>query len=209
MGQPSKEVKQRWLAANKHKRPKINRDCRLRTFYGLPPEEEMAMYIKQGNRCAICNVSFDFSNPNGPKSPHLDHEHDSGWVRGILCVTCNHGIGQFYENINTMQLAIEYLIANACPTEFNIGAARAALKKKTSGNKKPRTAEELQRLKQAGFQSGLIPWNKGKSWDEETRAKMGKAQKTRWEDATEAEREVMMDALNRGRETQSLQREVG
>jgi hypothetical protein len=38
---------------------------------------------------------------------------------------------------------------------------------------------------------------------------MGKAQKTRWEDATEAEREVMMDALNRGRETQSLQREVG
>jgi len=140
MGQPSVEAKQRWLVENKHKRPTINRNCRLRTYYGLTPEEYESLAASQGYKCAICKCPFDGTE-------HLDHDHSSGWVRGILCNKCNPAIGLFDEDIVRMQEAIEYLVSNATPTEFNITAARDLRKKHTRGNTSPRTDEEKNRLR--------------------------------------------------------------
>ena len=51
-------------------------------------------------------------NESNNKSLHIDHCHDSGKVRGLLCHGCNTAIGLFKENIDTMLKAIKYLKDN-------------------------------------------------------------------------------------------------
>lgn len=59
---------------------------------------------KQHNLCAICRRPFPSS-----KGTHFDHNHETKQWRGALCANCNQGLGQFKENIQTLQNAIDYL----------------------------------------------------------------------------------------------------
>jgi len=177
MGQPSKEAKQRWLDANKEKRPTINRNCRLRTYYGISPEEYDEMLLQQNNRCAICKREFE-------EKPHLDHEHGSGWVRGILCNNCNLAIGLFEDDVVRIQEAVEYLIANVPPPEFNIFLARERLKKKPSYSVERKANLRASMLGNT-FREGIPAWNSGKPWSEENRKKMSDAAKLRWKNMTQ------------------------
>lgn len=68
--------------------------------YGLSPDQFDKMLIEQGGVCAICAKAADL---------YVDHCHTSGKVRGLLCRTCNAGIGQFYEDIAVMHSAINYI----------------------------------------------------------------------------------------------------
>ena len=183
MSQPSLESKQKWLNANRHRRPEINRSNRLRNFYGISPETPQNMKAEQDNKCLICLRPFGLD-----VEPHIEHDHLSGWVRGIVCEECNFGLGKFGDDVEVMQRAVEYLISNATPTEFNIGAARAALKQKSCGNRTVRTEEDLARLRQAGFQEGATPWNKKGAHSDEARKKMGKSQRERWVNASEEQK---------------------
>lgn len=176
MRQPSPEAKQRWLDANRHKRPTICRNWKLRRVYGITPEQYEQMLVQQKEKCAICKLGFD-------GIPFVDHDHSSGWVRGLLCNACNFAIGSFAEDIFRMQEAVEYLVSNATPTEFNIVAARDRLKKKSKGNTLPLTEAHKQKLRE--YRLGMPAWNKGKAWDDATRKKMSESANRRWENATE------------------------
>ena len=62
----------------------------------------------QGNRCAICNTE----EPKGTSTLnrwYVDHNHETGEVRGLLCSPCNTGLGNFYDNGETLRRAAEYL----------------------------------------------------------------------------------------------------
>lgn len=192
MGQPSAESKHRWIVDNKHKRPTINRNCRLRTYYGLTPEEYESLAARQNYKCAICKIEFDGTE-------HLDHDHSSGWVRGILCKKCNPAIGLFDEDIIRMQEAIEYLISNATPTEFNIVAARDLRKKKSRGNCLPRTTEQKKHLSK--LRIGVPAWNRGQSWDSDMKEKLSEAAKRRIDNETDEQKSVRLSSLKAGRET--------
>ena len=65
------------------------------------------MVAKQENLCAICGGK-EIAN----RGLCVDHNHSTGKVRGVLCLNCNAGIGNFRENIDVMLNAIKYLKNN-------------------------------------------------------------------------------------------------
>lgn len=73
--------------------------------YGVTPERFAEMLAEQGGACAICRSTV----PGGSGSWHVDHCHDSNAVRGLLCHDCNLALGNFKDNAEVMQTAIEYL----------------------------------------------------------------------------------------------------
>src|ERR1019366_5947696 len=57
--------------------------------YGLPREEYAALLERSGGVCEICGRL-----PRGTKAIHVDHDHATGHVRGLLCFICNRALGQ-------------------------------------------------------------------------------------------------------------------
>ena len=73
-------------------------------MYGLSIEDYNKMLLLQKNKCAICQSEFI-------KTPHVDHCHDTGKVRGLLCKVCNVSLGGFNKP-QILKSAIEYLEEN-------------------------------------------------------------------------------------------------
>ena len=63
------------------------------------------MLLEQNGVCAIC----ENENPPNSGSLAVDHNHTTGEVRGLLCIMCNRGLGNFYDNIQNLSCAIQYL----------------------------------------------------------------------------------------------------
>jgi len=73
--------------------------------YGLTNAQTVEMLAIQGNRCAICRTD----NPGGRHYWHVDHDHETGLVRGLLCNRCNLGLGHLRDSVDLLQRAIAYL----------------------------------------------------------------------------------------------------
>lgn len=73
--------------------------------YPLIQSEYILLYSRQKGKCAICNISIEKDN----RSTHVDHDHKTGKVRGILCAPCNYGLGCFRDNSSFLKKAIDYL----------------------------------------------------------------------------------------------------
>lgn len=72
--------------------------------YGLTPEHYEALLSAQGGRCAICG-----GRPTG--NLHVDHDHNTGKVRGLLCGRCNPALGAFQDSPRILLAAVRYLEA--------------------------------------------------------------------------------------------------
>jgi len=72
--------------------------------YGISSEEYTKMCNKQFFKCAIC---FGVSSKN--KRLSIDHCHETNLVRGLLCDSCNLGLGSFKDDISRLESAINYL----------------------------------------------------------------------------------------------------
>lgn len=83
---------------------KVARRAKLRK-YGLTTTKFEAMLARQRNACAICRKILK------PGQHHIDHDHDSQLVRGILCFNCNAGLGHFRDNQQLLKKAVRYLEA--------------------------------------------------------------------------------------------------
>jgi len=77
-------------------------------LYGITPEEFTALLEAQGGRCAICGTE----TPGGKGGWHLDHDHDTGAIRGLLCHACNIALGYMGDDQDRLEAAIEYLRAH-------------------------------------------------------------------------------------------------
>lgn len=82
---------------------------RITKVYNLSKEEYKNLITLQNNRCAICNKEHFENNKN---KLFIDHDHKTGKVRGLLCHHCNVALGSFYDNIDILQNAINYLNTN-------------------------------------------------------------------------------------------------
>jgi hypothetical protein len=91
------------------------RKYRIQKQYGLSPERYEAMLAAQGGRCAICGTSEPRLNSNAVYyctfSFHVDHCHETGKVRGLLCSRCNVGLGSFEDDVELLERAVAYLRA--------------------------------------------------------------------------------------------------
>lgn len=84
--------------------PERYRALQLKNDYGLTVNEFEAMRVAQGNACAICREPFT-------GTPHVDHDHATGAVRGLLCHGCNVGLGRFRDDPGRLESAAVYLRA--------------------------------------------------------------------------------------------------
>lgn len=83
------------------------------TRFGITPDEFREMLIRQNGVCAICGRPERPVDPrNGRiKSLAVDHDHESGAVRGLLCQNCNKGIGNLGDDADILISAAMYLVA--------------------------------------------------------------------------------------------------
>lgn len=72
--------------------------------YGLSVEDYWRISEQQGGRCGICLSE----SPPGTRL-RIDHDHQTGAVRGLLCNKCNTGLGLFGDRLEKLLAAVEYL----------------------------------------------------------------------------------------------------
>jgi hypothetical protein len=97
------EASRGWAARNPGRMKHLQRRASLKHRYGLTPEEFDALLTKQNNECAICY------SPEPGASWHIDHCHDTGRVRGVLCQRCNMALGLFTDDPTMLEQAVKYL----------------------------------------------------------------------------------------------------
>lgn len=111
--QKKRETSKRWQKANPEKarsaskswrdrNPNKLRDYKFKVRYGISIAEYEAMLAQQNGTCAICHEP-------PADGQRLDHHHDTGKVRSLLCVRCNTMIGMNRERPEILRSAVAYL----------------------------------------------------------------------------------------------------
>jgi Autographiviridae endonuclease VII len=98
-------------ARHRARRRSEQRADHLKRTFGLTLDEYDAMLARQEGRCAICRQL-----PTAGKFLHVDHDHATGEVRGLLCVRCNNALGLFRDRIEVLDRAMEYLALGGSTT---------------------------------------------------------------------------------------------
>ena len=77
----------------------------LKKHYGITVEDYNRMLEEQNHCCGCCGKhESEFK-----RRLHVDHDHTTNQVRGLLCTKCNPGIGYFDDSIEILEMAIAYL----------------------------------------------------------------------------------------------------
>lgn len=87
------------------KNPLRVRNIQLKRKFGIDLATYETMRDAQDNRCAVCHCD----TPGGKGDWHVDHDHSTGHVRGLLCQNCNIGLGNFQDSPRFLAAAIKYL----------------------------------------------------------------------------------------------------
>lgn len=97
------QAEMRSSRGEEYQRYKKNYD--LMKTYGITLLEYEAQLDKQNGMCALCGITECGSGRNFA----VDHCHETGNVRGLLCANCNNGLGRFKDNTEVLRNAITYL----------------------------------------------------------------------------------------------------
>ncbi len=100
---------------NKAKFQGLARDRHLRNTYGLSNKKYEALVAKQGGNCASCRDPLPtVDKRQRRRSAHVDHNHTTGDVRGVLCSGCNTSLGGLKESPRRAQALITYMKKHGC-----------------------------------------------------------------------------------------------
>lgn len=91
------------ILKSREKNPDTHTNYWLKSKYGITLDEFNNLLNKQDGRCAICKTIPDYRLC-------VDHRHDTGKVRGLLCKPCNKAIGQLGDTPESVKIAYEYLV---------------------------------------------------------------------------------------------------
>jgi hypothetical protein len=122
-----KEYKRKWQQENPEKRVEYSRrqharyeadpekyrayfrNRRIKREYDLTEAEYAAWVVKQGGRCGICGKEPS-GQWHGDRMLNVDHDHETGAVRGLLCNRCNRALGLVGDTEEAVQKLMDYLI---------------------------------------------------------------------------------------------------
>ena len=107
---PKGHVECKLCRKNRHKvwrdaNPEKVRESQIRHRYAIEPDEYAKLLKSQNGLCAICKTEFT-------STPHVDHDHITNAVRGLLCIACNGNVGiyeKFQRNPALLYLVEQYL----------------------------------------------------------------------------------------------------
>jgi hypothetical protein len=96
--------------ANLKVNQKRARDLKFRRLFGITHEDYDRMLMDQHGRCLICGATESkISHALVPLV--VDHDHGTGRVRGLLCGSCNAGLGMFADDPDRLVAAAAYLLS--------------------------------------------------------------------------------------------------
>jgi hypothetical protein len=105
-----REQARAWYKANRNRPIKgvpgsvYYRDRHLKTKYGITFAELQQMLVDQGYKCSLCKKrNID------EVSRHVDHDHETGRVRALLCANCNWALGRFDDSPEFLRDAASYI----------------------------------------------------------------------------------------------------
>ena len=98
---------------NKEKWRKYDRKRYLKDRYKISVNDWDEMLSNQSGGCAICGDKL--GDIKLKRRLHVDHDHNTGIVRGLLCGACNYGIDKFRDDPSLLRLAATYLERNSKP----------------------------------------------------------------------------------------------
>ena len=82
------------------KDPRYSFARNIKHKYGMTLDDFDRMADAQGNACAICGDQVKL---------YIDHDHDTGAPRKLLCAMCNTGLGRFRDNLDRLRKAVAYM----------------------------------------------------------------------------------------------------
>lgn len=94
-----------YIKNNKEKVREIRNRAQFKYLYGIDKFNFEEIFKKQNYKCKICGIT-----ENDLSAVFcLDHNHNNLEIRGILCRSCNSGLGFFKDNVDSLRKAIDYL----------------------------------------------------------------------------------------------------
>jgi len=105
----SNEAKQLWKSDKGKQSQRLrSRKYELKRLYGITLDDYNNLLKKQNYGCAICGSQMKSKLGN----LHVDHDHKTGIVRGLLCIQCNITLGMLREDSNRIKKVLQYLEYN-------------------------------------------------------------------------------------------------
>lgn len=98
------ERQNKWREKNAGRQKKYWKNRHLQKTYGITLEQKESIIKAQDSCCPICG-----KNIVNDKTSHVDHDHKTGKLRGVLCMSCNAGMGLLGDSELILNNAIRYL----------------------------------------------------------------------------------------------------
>lgn len=77
--------------------------ARLKRDYNLSKDQFEELYAVQHGKCGVCRCRLEID------TTHVDHDHHTGLVRGLLCRNCNRGLGLLGDDLPSLKAAVTYI----------------------------------------------------------------------------------------------------
>jgi hypothetical protein len=112
-----------WCSNNRDKKNMYSLRSHWKRMYGLSPLGYNMLGSQSGGVCGICGEAETYTRYGRVRRLSVDHDHKTGRVRGLLCSSCNAGLGMFKEDTTRLFAAIEWLNNNGSG-KFIVGGKR-------------------------------------------------------------------------------------
>ena len=90
----------------KHRKAAAAKIAHLKRTYSLTPDDWQALHDRQGGLCALCKIPGRVGKHG---KLHVDHDHETGRVRGLLCGACNVALGVLGDTSRRIEAVLAYL----------------------------------------------------------------------------------------------------